>query len=463
MMRKLCVLTFTLLGLINTPLLAQDTNVCMQDLSIFAESAKVKNYKEAYEPWMRVRTNCPDINLAVYSYGERILKDFIENGSPEEQKTAKADLVKLYDEWVQYFPKRRNKSTVGDVISKKAQAMLDYELADLKTIYTTFDEAYTKDAASFTNPRLLYNYFKTLYDRYKAGDQEVSMELLFNKYEEVSEKFEIEGTELAKKLDIILKKEESGTALTSRETRNKRIYDVNSSAIGTFLSNLDAIIAKEATCENLIPLYQRNFEANKNDALWIKRAASRMDSKECSDDPLFVTLVEALHTLEPSADSAYYLGLLNDKKGNEEEALKYYEESIALQTDDYKKAKILLKIANKFQLAGRKTSARSYATKALELQPSLGRAYLLIANLYADSANQCGETQFEKRAVYWLAADIAKKAGQVDASLKTIARKTAESYTGRAPSKTDIFTEGNAGTVIKFDCWINRSVTVPSL
>ncbi|MGB2514547.1 MAG: hypothetical protein ACPIAA_06480, partial [Flavobacteriaceae bacterium] len=418
---------------------------------------------EAYEPWMRVRTNCPDINLAVYSYGERILKDFIENGTPEEQNSAKADLVKLYDEWVLYFPKRRNESTVGDVISKKAQAMLDYELADLKTIYTTFDEAYTKDAASFTNPKLLYNYFKTLYDRYKAGDQEVSMELLFNKYEEVSEKFEIEGTELAKKLDVILKKEESGTALTSRETRNKRIYDVNSSAIGTFLSNLDAIIAKEATCENLIPLYQRNFEANKNDALWIKRAASRMDSKECSDDPLFVTLVEALHTLEPSADSAYYLGLLNDKKGDEEEALKYYEESIALQTDDYKKAKILLKIANKFQLAGRKTSARSYATKALELQPSLGRAYLLIANLYADSANQCGETQFEKRAVYWLAADIAKKAGQVDASLKTIARKTAESYTGRAPSKTDIFTEGNAGTVIKFDCWINRSVTVPSL
>ncbi len=412
---------------------------------------------------MRVRTNCPDINLAVYSYGERILKDFIENGTPEEQNSAKADLVKLYDEWVQYFPKRRNESTVGDVISKKAQAMLDYELADLKTIYTTFDEAYTKDAASFTNPKLLYNYFKTLYDRYKAGDQEVSMELLFNKYEEVSEKFEIEGTELAKKLDIILKKEDSGTALTSRETRNKRIYDVNSSAIGTFLSNLDAIIAKEATCENLIPLYQRNYEANKNDALWIKRAASRMDSKECSDDPLFVTLVEALHTLEPSADSAYYLGLLNDKKGNEEEALKYYEESIALQTDDYKKAKILLKIANKFQFAGRKSSARSYATKALELQPSLGRAYLLIANLYADSANQCGETQFDKRAVYWLAADIAKKAGQVDASLKTIARKTAESYTGRAPSKTDIFTEGNAGTVIKFDCWINRSVTVPSL
>ena len=41
-----------------------------------------------------------------------------------------------------------------------------------------------------------------------------------------------------------------------------------------------------------------------------------MDSKDCSDDPLFVELVELLHNLNPSANSAYYLGLLNDKKGN---------------------------------------------------------------------------------------------------------------------------------------------------
>jgi tetratricopeptide (TPR) repeat protein len=462
-MKKLCVITLILASLYQATVFAQDVNVCMQDLSIFAEFAKVKNYKSAYEPWKKVRTECPTINVAIYSYGERILKDRIKTGTPEEQNLAKDDLIKLYDEWVVNFPKKRNQSVVGDITSKKAQALLDYKLADLKEVYSTFDEAYNKDVASFTNPKLLYNYFKTLYDRYKEGDTEVTMELLFNKYEEVSEKFESESTELAKKLDVILKKEDAGTALTSRETRNKRIFNVNSNAIGTFLSNLDAIIAKEATCENLIPLYQRNFEANKTDALWIKRAASRMDSKECSDDPLFVTLVEALHALEPSADSAYYLGLLNDKGGNADEALKYYEESIALETDNYRKAKILLKIANKFKVAGRKSSARSYANKALGFQPSLGRAYLLIANMYADSANQCGESQFDKRAVYWLAADMAKKAGQVDASLKKIAARTAESYTGRAPSKTDIFTEGNAGTVIKFSCWINRSVTVPSL
>ena len=122
-----------------------------------------------------------------------------------------------------------------------------------------------------------------------------------------------------------------------------------------------------------------------------------------------------------------------------------------------------MKIANKFKNAGRKSKARSYANKALGFQPSMGRAYLLIANMYADSANECGDSQFNKRAVYWLAADLARKAGRVDNSLSKIAKRTIDSYTGRAPSKTDIFTEGNEGSVIKFNCWINRSVTVPKL
>jgi hypothetical protein len=51
----------------------------------------------------------------------------------------------------------------------------------------------------------------------------------------------------------------------------------------------------------------------------------------------------------------------------------------------------------------------------------------------------------------------------VDASIKKLAITTARSYEGRAPSKTEIFTEGNQGATIKFDCWINSSVKVPQL
>ena len=119
-------------------------------------------------------------------------------------------------------------------------------------------------------------------------------------------------------------------------------------AFSTYANNLDAIISKESSCENLIPLYRKNFDENKNDSVWLNRAASRMDAKDCSDDPLFVELVEALHAINPSANSAYYLGLLKDKAGDSQSALTYYEESLTLEQDKYRKADILYKIAVKF-------------------------------------------------------------------------------------------------------------------
>ena len=188
-----------------------------------------------------------------------------------------------------------------------------------------------------------------------------------------------------------------------------------------------------------------------------------MDSKECSDDPLFIQIVEALHQLDPSAKSAYYLGFLNDKKGKSSEAIKYYDESLTLETDTYEKAKTAMKIAHKYKKRGQKSTARSYARKALEYQPSMGSAYLLIASLYASSANQCGTTAFEKRAIYWLAGDTAKKAGRVDSSLKSQAAKAVQGYYSRAPSKTEIFNAGMAGKTIQFKCWVGGSVKVPGL
>ena len=462
-MKKYVKFLVALLILGSGHMTAQDNQQCLQNLSIFAENAKVKNYTAAYEPWMAVKSECPSLNVAIYSYGERILKDRLKNEAAADKAKFQVELLALYDDWIKYFPTKRGKSKIGDILSSKAQNMIDFKIGTSQEIYTIFDEAYKKDAASFTNPKRLYNYFKTFYDIYKTGNGAVTTAMLFDKYEEISEKFELEGISLAKGLDVILKKEESGAALSTRDLRRRRIYDTNSNAIGVFLRNLDAIIAKESSCENLIPLYQNSFEENKSNPVWLNRAAGRMKSKECADDPLFVTIVEALHALEPSANSAYYLGILNDKRGNSSEALRYYEESISLETDKYKKAKTLYKIALEFKAKGRKSKARSYARKALGFQPSLCKAYLLIANLYASSANDCGNTQFEKRAVYWLAANMARKAASVDASIKKNALKTAVSYEGRAPSKTDIFTEGKEGASVTFSCWIGTSVKVPKL
>ena len=48
-MKKILVLRVMVLTLLfHLPVLAQDNDTCMQDLSIFAEFAKVKNYKSFF-------------------------------------------------------------------------------------------------------------------------------------------------------------------------------------------------------------------------------------------------------------------------------------------------------------------------------------------------------------------------------------------------------------------------------
>ena len=331
-----------------TSLNSQSNIDCNSNLSIFAEYYKVKNFEAAYEPWMSVRKDCPKINPAIYFQGSRMLEDFIKKSDGEQKKSYQQDLLKLYDEWLVNFPAYNGRSIVGQIISNKAQKMIDYKLASNNEIFEIFEKAYQTDPVSFDDPKPLYNYFKTYFQLYKQGDNGITLNQIFNKYEELSERFNSIIDQYSKQIDIIINKENSGVALTSREKRNKRVYEINSNASNIYLRNLNAIIAKESTCENLIPLYRKNLEENKTNPVWLNRAASRMDSKECSDDPLFVVLVELLHNLNPSANSAYYLGLLNDKKNNSEEALKFYNESIELETDNIKKARILYKIATKF-------------------------------------------------------------------------------------------------------------------
>jgi len=133
-----------------------------------------------------------------------------------------------------------------------------------------------------------------------------------------------------------------------------------------------------------------------------------------------------------------------------------------LETDAKKKSNIAYKVATIYR-RGSKGTARKYAQKALDASPSNGKAYLLIASLYASSANQCGKTTFEKRAMYWKAAEVARKAGRVNPSLKSRANKSAASYNAKAPTKEMIFTEDMAGKTVTFSCWVGGSVKVPNL
>lgn len=454
-MRKRLSILLGLIGAVGTAF-GQGNPECMQNLSIFAEHAKVKNYQAAYEPWKMVFENCPELHYATYAYGENILKDKIKS-DPANKEVYTKQLIAVYENGPKYFPAKFTKA--GSIID---QSLFKYEekLATDEELFNMLDKAYQEDRANFKNPKALYLYFSTLVDLHSAGKKD--LQEVFDTYDDVTGKIEEENQELAETILTYVEKEDAGT-LTSKEKRMLDAARTNGESYEKISASIDSKLGKLADCDNLIPLYQKNFEANKNDATWLKRAAGRMDAKDCTGDPMFVKLVEALDKLEPSAQSKYFLGSLYEQQGNASKAMDYFKQSVDLETDKYKKSVKLYGIAVKASKKGQKSTALSYANQALQANPSFGNAYLLIASLYAGSANECGSTPFEKRAIYWKAAEVARKAAQVDPSLSGKASAAAAGYAGRAPSKSDIFSSGMAGKTITFNCWVGGSVKVPNL
>ena len=430
-------------------------------LSIFSEYVKAKNYDAAFEPWMELRERSPKFNSAIYVYGERILKHKIKNSSSEEKVTYLNDLLKLWQEKRQHFP---SKTPLGDILAKSAQLQYDHkndlELSSSE-IYSNFDKAYNEDLSSFKNPKNLYTYFKLLVQLYDENLK--SAEDLFTKYDEISEKVEKEIKNYTNMVNKFVSNSDEEVSISSKDQRRVKSYNSFLKAYDQISKGMEKDLGDRGNCDNLIPLYENNFDANQNDGKWLSRAMNRLYGKECDGSQLFVKIVQKKNELEPNASTAYYLGTIKDKQGNSSEALTFYNQAIELETDSYEKAKILFRIATNFRKNGLFSRARSYYMQALGFNPSMGRSYLAIAQMYASSAKNCGADNFSQRAVYWLASKEAQKASRVDGTLKSAANKSYKNYEAKAPQKSEIFSSGREGEVIQIACWINRSVKVPNL
>ena len=457
MKTKLYFTAIVFLGMMGVSNAQAQNPECMTNLSIFSEHAKVKNYDAAYEPWKMVYTTCPQLNNAIYVYGERILKDKVDKASGADKEKFANELIGLYDAKMKHFASKTNKA---ETAIDKALVKYDNKMATDGEMYDMLKKAFAEDKENFTNPKALYIYFSTLVDLHKEGKKD--LQEVFDVYDEVTEKIETENEGITEKIAPLLVKEEANT-LSSKEKSRLNSYNSYSENYGKIAGSIDSKLGPLADCSNLIPLYEKSFEEKKGDVVWVKRAVGLMFNKECTDDPMFQKLFEAQLALDPSATAYVYGGTLKMKNGDSSGAMADFDKALGLETDKVKKSNIAYKVAVINKRKGSKSSARSYAQKAIDANPANGRAYLLIANLYATSANDCGSTPFEKRAIYWKAAEMARQAGRVDPSLSGSAGQAVASYMAKAPSKTDIFNSGMAGKSVSFSCWVGGSVKVPNL
>ena len=314
----------------------------IQTLSIFSEYVKSKNYDSAYSPWMELRSRNPRFNKAIFIYGERILNHKIKSTSDQDKISYINDMLKLWEQRKNYFP---SSTPLGTYAAKACQLKYDYrnELGLTKDdLLDCFSNSYELDSKTFTNPKSLYTYFSLVVDMYDL--KKISAKDLFNMYDLITEKVESELKNYTNKRNSFLGENGEPKSLSRKETSRLSSYNSYLRAYEKISSSIDTKLGSRANCENLIPLYQKDFDNFKNDGIWLQRAMNRMYSKGCNNDPLFVSIVEQKNKLEPNADTSFYLALLKEKAGLREEALCFIIKRLNLRLIILQKPKYFLKL-----------------------------------------------------------------------------------------------------------------------
>jgi tetratricopeptide (TPR) repeat protein len=445
-MKKITFLIAAMLFITTAKTNAQDDakRECTIKYNLFKGDFKSKKYDDAYTNWIYLMDNCQDLSVNIYKFGAELAEDV-----RKDQALAK----RVYEQRLQYFPTKNP----AKVHSDYATYLAKNKLAEADVVFSILEKAYNIDPTKM-GVKNLYKYFQGMTDRNK----DTNPQKVFDTYDDVLESVGEKLDGYAKKLAPLNQKIADSLELDKSEKKKLRMYSINSKALGQVEAGLDNMIVTLSTCDRLIPLYNRDFEANKSNAAWLKRAVSRMYNKECTEDPLYEKLARAYAEASPSADSYSFVAVVLEKNGDSNGADQMRQKAFDLEQDPIKKAKYKLKFAQYASKKGQKSKARSLAREALSYNPNLGKAYLLIAGLYASSVNQCGKGEFEKRMVYVAALNKARRASAVDPSISVLASRYIRTYKGNSPDKKMIFTAGVVpGSSFTVKCWIGETVRVP--
>lgn len=425
---------------------------CNIKYNLFRADFKSKKYDIAYQDWLWTFENCPTLSVNIYKNGLIIAKHLYKNSTGVEKNEAKALVEKIYKQRLQYYPKVK----AGKMYSEWAMFM-EKAGASEPVVFNLLQKSYDINPEEM-GIKAIFKYFEGIIERNKETNIQGIFDMNDNLQDVVNKK--MDG--LSQKLDKLRVIEEAGNELNPKQTYLKKAYSTNLKGLGKVEGGLGAMLEKYATCDRLIPLYEKEFDVNSTNVVWLKRSVSRLYNKGCTDGAFYDKMVEKYVNADPSSDAYVFYAGMQMKKGNETKALEYFKKAVDLETDNYKKANYLYNISKMMKDKGRFGQARSYAYKAVEARPSLGKAYLLVASMYAKSAKSCGNGVFGTRMVYQAALNKARRARAVDPSISSLAQKHINSYSSKAPSTEDVFNEGlQSGSPWKIGCWIGETVRIP--
>jgi tetratricopeptide (TPR) repeat protein len=402
----------------------EDSIRCMKNLSLYRTYYKQKDYASAVVYWKVPFAECPTSSKNVYIHGAKMYNKFLkEEKNPTRFDELLDTLMLIYDNRIKYFDER------GKVLGRQGVDLLRYKREEIEYVekgYKMLKESIELQNQRASDPAIatFMTAAVTLYTNNALDDN-----TLIDDYLNCSA---IIDAKLAKR--------------DKQSTRKiKESMDQNVIATGVL------------SCEKIVEIYQPKYEANKEDAKLLEDITGYLKALDCTDEELFYNASRSLYPIKPSVNAALNLAQIAIAKGENEEAIKYFEEAITLETEEAKKADYFYGIAVAQSKLNKQELSRQNARKAIALRSDWGEPYILIGKLYAGSLDQCSESCIPS-SVYWVAVDKFMKAKTVDPSVAEEANKLILTYTKYFPNiEKAFFCTVNEGDDYKVGCWINES------
>ena len=416
----------------------QDSIDCRMNLSLMTVTAKAENFKDAVKTWTSVYNNCPASSKNIYIYGPRIFKALYEKETDVAKKKEYLDLImEMYDKRLQYFS---NVDAKGTILAYKATDYKELmgDNVDHKVVYKMLGEA-IEDMKSELYPSGSY------YD-YIIASLYVFLQDNSKKDQFINDYFRTLGY-----MDDAIDSAKAGD-----DTGNLNYLTAVKESVETVFVNSGA-----GDCKTLQGFYAAKFAENKDNQEFLNKAISALSQIGCTDTDFYFDLSENLHRLNPSANSA--IGLANRSLQNKDygAAMTYYEQAAELEQDRGKSSGYMMTLSQILLSQRRFAQARQSAYDALKFNPNNGDAYILIAKMYASSAEGIFSESEKRGLVFCAAVDKLQKAKSVDPSVSSEANKLINQYSGYYMDTQDSFMMGlKDGESVFVPGWIGETTTI---
>lgn len=442
--RKFLLLSLTLFLLGNVTTKAQED--CETDYSLYREY--ISHWKQAkYNPkninpqmitsWRNVYNNCPSLRQNTYLDGVTIMTyAFIRPEKNAEIKDKYVDtLIMIYDKRAEYFPNSKNGSQIGNIMGRKGIDIFTWAPHRYEEAYNALKQAIDLDGNN-SNYAFINTYFTTVITMVKNGKLEESA--ILDEYDRLS--------------GIV----DHNIKVNTEMANEKVLTNFNETK-----ANLDLAVQPYANCEDLVRIYQPKFEANPNDVELLTKIAQVLEKRKCDDTELYLAVAVNLHKVNPSPESAYLIGKKYLAEKDYNQATTYLLQSTKSSNTDWAHQSYIY-LAQIMNMNKNYEQGRTYARKAYELDKTNGEPFIIIGQLYAASASNCGNGDFETKTAFWAAVDQFEKAKSVDPSLTSKANELINAYEHYFPTIESIFFNGfEEGQEFILDkCWINEKTKV---